>query len=129
MTVTARSVSAFAFVSAMGVVSSPAHEPEQMEGKVSGGVAPVHHVSKDASAEMIGHRKLPNQDRRLRIHLFHQRRSKVLIAGESMFLPGKQSALLLDNRQGAKVIVLDFIEPVPLMARLGLLSPRSWAAE
>jgi hypothetical protein len=40
-----------------------------------------------------------------------------------MFLPGKQSALpMLYDRQGAKAIVLDFIEPVPVIEGLGLLN-------
>jgi hypothetical protein len=82
------------------------------KAKYLAGVAPLHHVSKDASAEMIDHRKLPSRIA-VSAFLFHQRPSKVSIAGESMFLPEKQSALLLDNRHGAKAIVLDFIEPVP----------------
>jgi hypothetical protein len=57
-------------------------EREQIKGEVSGKVAPLHYGSKDASAEMIDHRKLAIQDCRFRVHLFHQRRSKVLIASE-----------------------------------------------
>jgi len=73
-------------------------EREQIKGEVSGGVAPLHHVSKDASAEMVNHDELAIQDGRLRIYLFHQYRSKVLMAGQLVFLPGQEPALsLLDD--------------------------------
>ena len=55
----------------------------------------------------------------------YQRRPKVLIAGEPMFLPGKQSALpVLDDRQGAKAIVLNLIDPVPVIEGFWLLNQR-----
>ena len=80
-------------------------------------------ISKDASAHVIGDDQLAIQDGRLRMDLFHQCRSKVLIAGELVFLPGKEPALpLLDDRQGAKAIVLNFIDPVPVIEGLGLLN-------
>ena len=60
---------------------------EQIEGEVSGGVAPLHHVSKDRPAHVFGDHEFAIQDGRLRIHLFHECRSEVLIAGELVFLP------------------------------------------
>jgi hypothetical protein len=42
-----------------------------------------------------------------------------LIADELVFLPGKEPALpMLDDRQGAKAIVLDLIDPIPIIERL-----------
>jgi hypothetical protein len=46
-------------------------------------------MSAKTPAKVIDHGQLAIKDYRLRVHLFHQ----VLKAGESMFLPGKESAL------------------------------------
>jgi len=47
---------------------------------------------------MVNHDELAIQDGRLRIYLFHQYRSKVLMAGQLVFLPGQEPALsLLDD--------------------------------
>jgi|KBSMisStandDraft_5_1062788.scaffolds.fasta_scaffold1404023_2 hypothetical protein len=45
------------------------------------------------------------------------------MAGELVFLFGKEPALpVLDDRQGAKAIVLNFIDPIPVIEWLGLLN-------
>lgn len=61
-------------------------EREQIEGEVSGGVAPLYHVGKDASAWMIDHDQLAIQDSAFTSCTNAAR--KVLMAGELVFLPG-----------------------------------------